>query len=239
MSKTCAIILAGGIGNRFEKDIPKQFSEVAGRPVLMHTLSVFHHCPFEVEIILVLHPEYAGFWQELIERYSFEVPHTIVSGGKERFHSTQNALAVIPEDDDALVAIHDGVRPFVCQDVIIQAYAKAKDYGAVIPAISTVNPIRLRKDQRLVALDRTYDRSDILTVQTPQVFKYGILRQAFEQEYQVAFKDDATIVEHTGREIHVIEGNRENIKITFPLDLTLAEALYPLMFTQQPTVTNL
>ncbi|WP_196937372.1 IspD/TarI family cytidylyltransferase [Sphingobacterium pedocola] len=172
--KAYAIILASGIGNRCKGDLPKQFTEIAGRPLLMHTLDVFHHCPLEVEIILVLHAEYIGLWEKLLEQHDFEVPHEIVLGGKERCHSAQNALSTIPECDDALIAIHDGVRPFVAQDVIIQAYAKARLYGAVIPAISTVNPIRLRKDDELVCLDRTFDRSNILTVQTPQVFKYGI-----------------------------------------------------------------
>lgn len=109
--KHYAIILAGGVGNRVGKSLPKQFSKVAGKPVLMHTLTVFHRCPLDVKIILVLHPEYTGFWEELIERHEFDVPHTVVLGGKERFHSTQNALASIPEDDNALVAVHDSVRP--------------------------------------------------------------------------------------------------------------------------------
>lgn len=231
-TKTYAIILACGVGNRFNSTIPKQFNKVAGRPVLMHTLSVFHHCSLELEIMLVLHPNYTELWQSLIEQHGFDVPHTVVLGGRERFHSTQNALAMIPEDDESLIAIHDGVRPFADRKVIVEAYMKAIEYGAVIPAVSTVNPIRLREDKHLTALDRTFDRSDILTVQTPQVFKYGILKQAFRQEYQESFKDDAAVVEHMGKEIHVIEGNRENIKITFPLDLVLAEALYPIMFNQ-------
>lgn len=226
--KTYAIILAAGIGNRFEKNLPKQFSEVAGKPVLMHTMIVFHHCPLDIEIILVLHPEYTQFWQELVERHQFAVPHTIVLGGKERFHSAQNALSTISEDDDSLVAVHDGARPFVSQEVIMRTYEGAAKYGAVVPAISTVNPIRLRQDNRAMALDR----SAIHVVQTPQVFKYGILKKGFEQPYQKAFIDDATIVEHTGKEIHVVEGNRENIKITYPMDLALSEVLYPMMFNQ-------
>ncbi|MGV3763649.1 2-C-methyl-D-erythritol 4-phosphate cytidylyltransferase [Parapedobacter sp.] len=236
--KHYAIILAGGMGNRFEESLPKQFSEVAGKPVLMHTLSVFHHCPLDIAIILSLHRDYVEIWHELVERHDFDVPHTVVLGGKERFHSAKNALAVIPEDCDVLVAVHDGVRPFVSQDVVINAYAKAREHGAVVPAVSTVNPIRLYNDGRSVALDRTYSRSDIHIVQTPQVFKYEILKKAFDQEYQETFRDDSVAVEHMGVEIHVVNGNRENIKITYPLDLALAEVLYPMMFEKQQQYTS-
>lgn len=236
--KHYAIILAAGVGNRFEGDLPKQFCEVAGRPLLMHTLDVFYRCLLTVEIILVLHSEYTRLWEELVERHAFDVPHTIVPGGKERFHSTQNALDIIPDDDEALVAIHDGVRPFVSQEVIMRTYEKAREHGAVVPAISTVNPMRLRKGNQLIALDRTFDRSDILVVQTPQVFGYGVLKQAFKQAYQEPFRDDSLVVEHMGKDIHVVEGNRENIKITYPMDLALAEVLYSMMFEQKQVSTG-
>ncbi len=231
--KFYAIVLAGGVGNRFQSEIPKQFSLVAGKPLLMHTLSVFDRCPLELEIILVLEQRYVSVWEKMVEHYNFAVPHTIVIGGEERFHSAKNALDIIPDDDQALVAIHDGVRPFVSQDVILQAYAKAKEYGAVVPVIPTIDPMRLYKEERSESLDRFYDRSNIHIVQTPQVFNYKILKQAFDQGYHVTFRDDSVPVEHMGYPIHLVEGNRENIKITFPLDLTLAEAIYPMMFDEQ------
>lgn len=229
-SKLYAIILAGGVGNRFQGEIPKQFYEVAGKPLLMHTLEVFDSCPLELKIILVLEQSYISIWEKMIDNHNFTVPHTIVIGGKERFHSAKNALDIIPDDDQALVAIHDGVRPFVSQEVILQAYAKAKEYDAVVPVVSTVNPIRLYKEERSESLDRYYDRADVHIVQTPQVFKYKVLKQAFDQDYHASFRDDSVPVEHLGYPIQVIEGNRENIKITFPLDLAFADVLYPMMF---------
>ncbi|WP_433862845.1 2-C-methyl-D-erythritol 4-phosphate cytidylyltransferase [Sphingobacterium thalpophilum] len=229
-SKQYVIILAGGIGNRFQGKIPKQFCEVAGRPLLMHTLRVFEQCPLNLEIILVLNKEYVAVWRQMVKFYGFNVRHRIVVGGKERFHSAKNAFDAIPDDNGILVAIHDGVRPFVAQDVIIRAFEKAKEYGAVVPVVSTVNPIRLNKDGCSHALDRTYDRSNVHIVQTPQVFQYGILKEAFGQEYHASFRDDSIPVEDLGHQIYVVEGNRENIKITFPLDLAFAEALYPIMF---------
>lgn len=228
--KLYAIILAGGVGGRFQAEVPKQFAQVAGRPLLMHTLEAFDRCPLDLQIILVLGQDYISVWNKMIQNYNFEVKHTLVLGGEERFYSAKNALDTIPDDDGVLVAIHDGVRPFVSQDVILQGYSKAQEFGAVVPAIATVNPIRLQKDGYSESLDRFYDRSNIHIVQTPQVFKYSIIKQALDQDYQDTFRDDSVPVEHLGHQIHVIEGNRENIKITFPLDLVYAEVLYPLMF---------
>ncbi|WP_398453317.1 2-C-methyl-D-erythritol 4-phosphate cytidylyltransferase [Sphingobacterium thalpophilum] len=231
-SELYIVILAGGVGNRFQGKVPKQFSELAGKPLLMHTLDVFNSCPLELKVILVLEEEYVSIWQKMVEHYNFSVPHTVVVGGEERFHSAKNALDIIPDNDHVLVGIHDGVRPFVSQEVILEAYAKAEEYGAVVPAVSTINPIRLYKDERSESLDLYYDRSNIHIVQTPQVFKYRILREAFDQGYHATFRDDSVPVENLGHPIHVIEGNRENIKITFPLDLAFAEVIYPMMFNK-------
>ncbi len=231
--KLYAVILAGGIGSRFENSMPKQFSMVAGKPLLIHTMNVFHKCPLDLKIILVLNKEHIKTWDKITKHFKFKIPHTVVLGGKERFHSAKNAFNTIPENEGALIAIHDGVRPFVSQEVIMEAYAKAEEYNAVIPIISTINPIRLFKDSHSEALDLSYDRSNIHIVQTPQVFRYKILKSAFAQDYDKTFRDESIPVEKTGQKIHMIQGNRENIKITFPIDLVLAEALHPVMFDKQ------
>lgn len=231
--KLYAVILAGGIGSRFENTIPKQFSIVAGKPLLMHTINVFYNCPLDLKIILVLNKEHIETWNKITEHHNFKIPHTVVLGGKERFHSAKNAFNTIPENEEALIAIHDGVRPFVSKEVIMEAYTKAKEYNAAIPIISTVDPIRLFKDGHSEPLDLTYDRSNIHIVQTPQVFKYKILKSAFSQDYNNTFRDESIPVEKIGQKTHMIQGNRENIKITFPIDLVISEALYPIMFDKQ------
>lgn len=236
--KAYAIILASGIGDRFEGSLPKQFCIIAGKPVLMHTIAAFASCPLDLDIILVLHTAYIDFWKQLVKQHNFRIPHKIVMGGKERFHSAKNALEIISDDDDAIIGIHDGVRPFVSNDVILRTYSEAASSGAVIPVLSTVNPVRLFKDKKSIALDCTYNRSDIHIVQTPQVFKYGILKEAFKQEYHESFKDDSIVVQNIGKEIQTVEGNRENIKITFPLDMILAEAIYSKMFANKKKQTD-
>ncbi|WP_149915495.1 IspD/TarI family cytidylyltransferase [Sphingobacterium cavernae] len=141
--KNYVIILASGNGNRFGGTLPKQFCNIAGKPVLMHSITVFDSCPLNIEIILVLHPEYIAFWKQLVKEYNFKIPHKIVRGGKERFYSAKNALEIISDGDDVIIGIHDGVRPFVSHEVILRTYSEAANRGAVIPVLPTVNPIRI------------------------------------------------------------------------------------------------
>ena len=218
--KKYAIIVAGGKGLRMGGDLPKQFIPVEGRPVLMRTLDTFHACDPSIQLILVLPPDHQPYWQELCREYGFRVPHRIADGGATRFHSVQSGLALVDEAD-ALVAVHDGVRPFVSHEVIGRCYAEAEAHGAVVPVVPVVETVR----QLLPEGSRTVSRDAYRLVQTPQTFRAPLLRRAYEQPFCEAFTDDASVVEALGHAVHLVEGNRENIKLTTPFDLIVARAL--------------
>jgi len=218
--KKYAIIVAGGKGLRMGGDLPKQFIPVEGRPVLMRTLDTFHACDPSIQLILVLPPDHQPYWQELCREYGFRVPHRIADGGATRFHSVQSGLALVGEPD-ALVAVHDGVRPFVSHEVIGRCYAEAEAHGAVVPVVAVVETVR----QLLPEGSRTVSRDAYRLVQTPQTFRAPLLRRAYEQPFCEAFTDDASVVEVLGHAVHLVEGNRENIKLTTPFDLIVARAL--------------
>ena len=215
-----AIIVAGGKGLRMGGELPKQFIPIEGRPVLMRTLDTFHACDPSIQIILVLPRDHQPYWQELCKEYNFTVPHRIADGGSTRFHSVQNGLALV-DTSDALVAVHDGVRPFVSHEVINNCYQDAESYGAVVPVIPVVETVR----HLLAEGSETVSRDEYRLVQTPQTFCASLLHKAYEQSYCEAFTDDASVVEALGETIHLVEGNRENIKLTTPFDLTIARAL--------------
>ena len=215
-----AIIVAGGKGLRMGGELPKQFIPVEGRPVLMHTLDTFHACDHSIQIILVLPRDHQPYWQELCREYDFRVPHRIADGGATRFHSVQNGLALVDEAD-ALVAVHDGVRPFVSHEVIRRCYQEVASHGAVVPVIPVVETIR----HLLLEGSETVSRDAYRLVQTPQTFSASLLRRAYEQPFCEAFTDDASVVEALGHAVHLVEGNRENIKLTTPFDLVVARAL--------------
>jgi 2-C-methyl-D-erythritol 4-phosphate cytidylyltransferase len=214
------IIVAGGKGLRMGGELPKQFIPVEGRPVLMHTLDAFHSCDSSIEIILVLPRDHQPYWQELCREYQFAVPHRIADGGATRFHSVQNGLALV-DAPEALVAVHDGVRPFVAHEVINRCYQDAEQYGAVVPVIPVVETVR----HLLPEGSKTVSRDDYRLVQTPQTFRASLLRRAYEQPYRETFTDDASVVEALDNVVHLVEGNRENIKLTTPFDLVVARAL--------------
>ena len=218
--KKYAIIVAGGKGLRMGGELPKQFIPVEGRPVLMRTLDTFHACDNSIQIILVLPRDHQPYWQELCHEYQFSVPHRIADGGATRFHSVQNGLALV-DAPEALVAVHDGVRPFVAHEVINSCYREAKLHGAVVPVIPVVETVRQLVDQTSVTVSRDAYR----LVQTPQTFNAALLRRAYEQPYCDAFTDDASVVEALGAAVQLVEGNRENIKLTTPFDLIVARAL--------------
>lgn len=233
-----AIIVAGGKGLRMGGDLPKQFIPVEGRPVLMRTLDTFYACDSAIRIILVLPRDHQPYWQELCREYHFAVPHCIADGGATRFHSVQNGLALV-DAADALVAVHDGVRPFVSHEVIEACYRDAEVHGAVVPVIPVVETVRklVKEDSAAVDGDSsstlflgfthsvTVSRDDYRLVQTPQTFLASLLRRAYAQPYCEAFTDDASVVETLGERVQLVEGNRENIKLTTPFDLTVAKAL--------------
>ena len=218
--KKYAIIVAGGKGLRMGGELPKQFIPVEGRPVLMRTLDTFHACDNSIQIILVLPRDHQPYWQELCHEYQFSVPHRIADGGATRFHSVQNGLALV-DAPEALVAVHDGVRPVVAHEVINLCYREAELHGAVVPVIPVVETVRQLVDQTSVTVSRDAYR----LVQTPQTFNAALLRRAYEQPYCDAFTDDASVVEALGAAVQLVEGNRENIKLTTPFDLIVARAL--------------
>lgn len=216
------VIVAGGKGMRMGADIPKQFIPIGGKPVLMHTLERFFACDGELKIILVLPHEQQAYWRQLCRDCSFNIPHTIVDGGETRFESSRKGLQAIPLDATGLVGIHDGVRPFVSEAVIKRCFEAADESKAAIPVLPVTDTLR-HVDRNGVG--RNVLRSDYRIVQTPQVFDIRLLRKAFEQPYQDSFTDEASVVESLGYTVEMVEGNRENIKLTTPFDLTLAEAM--------------
>ena len=200
-------------------DIPKQFLPVCGKPVLMRTLEAFHAYDASMCLILVLPVSQQAYWKQLCEEYQFELVHEIANGGETRFHSVKNGLALVEED--GLVGVHDGVRPFVSQEVITRCYEEAASLKAVIPVIGVVETVRHLTEEG----SETVPRDQYKLVQTPQVFDVALLHRAYQQEYTDLFTDDASVVEALGEKVYLVEGNRENIKLTTPFDLKLAELL--------------
>ena len=215
------IIVAGGKGLRMGSDIPKQFLPIGGKPVLMRTLERFRAYSSALQIILVLPEAQQDYWRQLCEDYHFDVEHQIANGGQTRFHSVQNGLALIPDDAEGVVGVHDGVRPFPSIEVIRNCYETARTAKAVIPVIPVVETVRHLVGDKSV----TVPRGDYRLVQTPQTFDIQLLKSANRQPYNDGFTDDASVVESYGFEITLVEGNRENIKITTPYDLKIAEVL--------------
>lgn len=216
------IIVAGGKGLRMGGEIPKQFMEIGGLPVLMHTIKRFREYSEKLNIILVLPHDQQDYWHNLCEKHHFDVAHQVVDGGETRFESSKNGLSVIPDDEEGVVGIHDGVRPFVSVDVIERCFETAREEYACIPVLPVTDTIRYIDPHRG---GKNVMRSDYRVVQTPQTFDISLLKQAFHQPYQENFTDDASVVEALGCQVQMVDGNRENIKITTPFDLIVAEAL--------------
>ena len=215
------IIVAGGKGLRMGSDIPKQFLPIGGKPVLMRTLERFREYSEDLQIILVLPEAQQAYWKELCKEYDFKVEYLLTDGGETRFHSVQHGLALIPDNAEGVVGVHDGVRPFPSIDVIRRCYETARTAKAVIPVIPVVETVRHLEEDKSV----TVPRGDYRLVQTPQTFDIQLLKAANRQPYNDNFTDDASVVESYGHVITLVEGNRENIKITTPYDLKIAEIL--------------
>ena len=218
-----AVIVAGGSGKRMHAEMPKQYLEIAGRPVLMHTLEKFKAFREDIEIITVLPENQLRYWGELQKKYSFSVPHTLVKGGRARFFSVRNGLKFV--ESPGLVAIHDGVRPFVSIETIKRCFETAERLGNAIPVISPSDSLRLVTGED----NKPVSRFQVKQVQTPQVFDAELIKKAYLQDYLQEFTDDATVLERTGMKINLVEGNRENIKITNPEDLIISAALLPVV----------
>lgn len=215
------IIVAGGKGLRMGGDLPKQFMPLHGKPVLMHTIERFRAYSDELKIILVLPHEQQDYWRQICQKHNFNVEHTVVDGGQTRFHSSQNGVAAVPDDATGVIGIHDGVRPFVSEETIARCFEAARQFGAALPVLPVTDTLRCVTD------DGGYNvqRNDYRTVQTPQTFDAQLLKQAFKQPYSDNFTDDASVVEALGHKVTMVDGNRENIKLTTPFDLVVAEAL--------------
>jgi 2-C-methyl-D-erythritol 4-phosphate cytidylyltransferase len=219
-----ALIVAGGSGKRMGTDVPKQFLELAGKPVLMRTIERFRSFDVSIKIITVLPEDQLGYWEELQKKYSFSVPNTVVEGGPARFYSVKNGLDKV--EDNSLVAIHDGVRPLVSLDTIKRCFDAAEKFGNAIPVISPTDSLRMITEQGNIPVSRQYLR----IIQTPQVFDSKLIKKAYLQDYSPDLTDDAMLLEKTGETIHLVEGNRENLKITNPGDMAVAEALFNIIF---------
>lgn len=218
-----AIIVAGGRGRRMGGDVPKQFVPIGGRPVLMHTLERFHHADPALHLIVVLPRDEQDHWRQLCRDYGFGIAHDIADGGRTRFESSKNGLALVPDGAGGVVGFHDGVRPFVAEGVIRRCYDTAREDYTAVPVMPVTDTLRYVDDR--TGKTYTVDRTMFRAVQTPQVFDISLAKQAFDQPDRPTFTDDASVVESLGLKVNTVEGNRENIKLTTPFDLVLAEVL--------------
>ncbi|WP_224999497.1 2-C-methyl-D-erythritol 4-phosphate cytidylyltransferase [Cesiribacter sp. SM1] len=215
-----AIIVAGGSGSRMQSQLPKQYLPLLGKPILMHTLEAFKAASASLQLVLVLPQNDFGFWKELCEKHSFSLPHQLVAGGNSRFQSVRNGLAQVPPE--ALVAIHDGVRPLIGPGIIMESYRVAAENGSAVAAVPLKDSIRqVQADGSSQSLKREAYR----LMQTPQTFRAAAIHKAYQAPEQTLFTDCASVAEAAGQAIFLVEGSYRNIKITTPEDLLFAEAL--------------
>lgn len=219
--KKFALIVAGGSGSRMNNTIAKQFIEINERPVLMHTFDVFFNFDPKLKFILVLPKDQVKHWKSLCKKHCFKLKHKIAFGGETRFHSVKNGLDLISED--GIVFIHDGVRPLVSAKTLQNCFETAAEKGNALPVIPVFESVRFADDSG----NQPVDRAKYFLVQTPQTFDCGLIKEAFNRSETVLFADDATVLESMGERIHLVEGNRENIKITYPEDLVFAKSFLP------------
>lgn len=214
------IITAGGIGSRMNLCIPKQFVEIGNKPILMHSISAFYSYSNNIQIIVTLPENEIIEWQKLVLKHAFDIKHTVVAGGKTRFHSIKNALKLV--DNNSLVAIHDGVRPFVSTNLIENGFLTAEKNSSAIPMIPVKDSIRIMNKN----YPSSIDRSKVFSIQTPQVFDSNKIIQAYKCPYSPKFTDDSTVYEKKFGKIYAYEGITENIKITNPIDLEIAQTIF-------------
>lgn len=214
------LIVAGGIGTRMGHELPKQFIPLFNRPILLRTLEQVYLLAPAANIILVLPPHQTENWTQICQASGCSIPHQVIPGGAERFHSVKNGLSLII-DKQGLTAVHDGVRPFFSGGLISRLAEGASRFGNAIPAIPVTDSLRSVSVQG----NQPVPRDEIFIIQTPQVFQTSLLLKAYNEEYSPDFTDDASVLEHMGEKIYLVDGEPENIKITKPLDLVYAEAL--------------
>lgn len=214
-----AILVAGGSGSRMQRSQPKQFLAIGGLPILMHTIKRFYDYNPKIKLVVVLPYNQIAVWEALCFTHVFEIKHEVVVGGTSRFASVKNGLAAITAPD-GVVAVHDGVRPFIPVEVIAKAFTVAAEKGNAVVAVPLKDSIR----QVFKTKTKGMDRSQFRLVQTPQCFRLPLLRKAYLMPEEPGFTDDASVVERFGQKINLVEGSYENIKITTPEDLLWAEA---------------
>ena len=212
------IITAGGLGKRMQTDIPKQFLLLGNKPVLIHTLERFHAFDPDAQILITLPSDWFSYWENLLADYQIQIPHQLVDGGQERFHSIQNALAFCTGEQ---VGVHDGVRPLVSIETIERCFAALSIADAVVPVLPAKDSIRKGTFESSSAVNR----AEYFLVHTPQCFATSTLKQAYDQAFTHVFTDDASVVESIGIQPLLVLSNEENIKITSQLDLQLLNAL--------------
>lgn len=217
--KKYVLIAAGGAGKRMDSAIPKQFIDIAGKPVLMHVFNAFLSYAPDIQFILALPETYNEDWEHLCRKHHFEIHHQQVTGGPTRFHTVKNGLRVVP--DDSLVAIHDAARPLVSLATISRVFHFAQKFGNAIPVLKPIDSVRLVEGPG----NRPLDREKIRMVQTPQCFHGLLIKKAYNKNYHESYTDDATVLESDGARLFLVDGNPENIKITTPADLVVAETL--------------
>ncbi len=217
------IIVAGGSGKRMGTEIPKQFLFLKSKPILMHTIACFNQYDSSIEIVVVLPKEHISVWQQLCVEHNFNIKHQITEGGSERFYSVKKGLEKI--SNTGIVAIHDGVRPLVSKETIARCFKKTEETGAAIPIMPVVESLRKVDGEN----SKSVNRSEYVSVQTPQCFNIDLLKNAYQQNFSNTFTDDASVVEKFGHQVSLVEGNIENIKITTPQDLIFAEQLLKLL----------
>jgi 2-C-methyl-D-erythritol 4-phosphate cytidylyltransferase len=216
-SKKIAIIVAGGTGQRMGSVVPKQFLEIQGKPILLHTIDQFVAAFSDIQLVVVLPEGYIQEGQALLSKNGFTKNIVFVPGGDTRFQSVKNGLAQVKES--AIVFVHDAVRCLLTPALIQRCYQQALENGSAIPAVSSTDTVRLMKGDK----NELFNRENVMLIQTPQTFQSDILLAAFNQDYIASFTDEANVVEASGKPVSIVDGEFENIKITRPLDLAIAE----------------
>jgi len=218
--KKALVIVAGGSGLRMGGDIPKQYLKLAGTPIIVHVLKKFLHFDPQIEVVVVMAPSHRDYWDRIQESFAWAAGIQLAEGGASRYESVKNGLKKIAEDK--VVGIHDAVRPLVSQDTLERCYSIALKHGSAIPVIALEDSVRVLDEEKG---SKRIDRAQLRRVQTPQVFLSRQIKQAYEQFHDPSFTDDASVYESMFGQVKLVEGNRENIKITTPADMKIAEAL--------------
>ena len=224
--KHTIILTAGGIGKRMGEKIPKQFLKINNTPILIHNLKSIYEFNNNFEIIITLPAEWISYWKDLLNEYNIGINHKIVNGGEERYHSIKNA---INQSSGDTIAVHDGVRPLVSHDTLSRIYDAVSNHNAIAPYISINESIREKKGLKNISKNR----DEVVIIQTPQCFKREVLIEAYKKTFEKTFTDDASLVESNGTSIFLVEGNQENIKITSPKDIAIAEAIINITVTKK------